>query len=55
MTRAATLGTLLCAAALATAAPVPEEDDATRMARIYGTRAHPKDAATEAAVRAMKR
>ena len=46
MTRAATLGMFLWAAALAAAAPVPEEDDATRIARIYGTRADPKDDAT---------
>src|SRR5262245_48300503 len=34
---------LLFAAPVAFAAPVPKEDDAARMLRIYGTRADPKD------------
>ncbi|MCI0703325.1 MAG: DUF1349 domain-containing protein [Planctomycetia bacterium] len=45
MRRATVFAIVVCASAFAVAAPVPKEDDAARMVRIYGTRANPKDEA----------
>jgi hypothetical protein len=45
MTRAGLFALVLASAAFAIAAPVPKENDAARMVRIYGTRADPRDEA----------
>jgi regulation of enolase protein 1 (concanavalin A-like superfamily) len=46
MTRAALFGLLVSAVATAVAAPVPKDDDAARLARIYGTKSDPARDAT---------